>query len=229
MGLIAINTPVTTYAASGDLKQKLKPRCRYLKRAFGRLTAVAFVTTALSTASTGAFAKGDADKPAEVIVQSTQTIVEYRYVGLTDYEDAGTFRFGNLEGVGAMNKACADTFGAGARAATIAEAFYYEGDLSRQGWLVPGSSPIVVYANSVGYNAVDAATGITVGPTRSSQDQSLLRSYCNQYHVSSFGGAPVIVFTRDSGTKYGGVDYTEECGEERPAACSAPVSIPVRQ
>ena len=49
-----------------------------------------------------------------------QTIVEWRYVGLTTAEDDGRFEFATLLGIAAMNKACAADFGPGARAAMSA-------------------------------------------------------------------------------------------------------------
>jgi hypothetical protein len=220
MGLIAINTPVTTDAVNGDLKQKLKPRSRNLKRAFGRLTAVAFVTTALSTASTGAFAKGNADKPAEVIVQSTRTIVEYRYVGVTAHEDDGSFQYGGALGMPAINKACADDFGEGARAATISEVSFRNDD-GASAWVGSGNSPMVAAANGAEYIPIDTATGVAVGLRRNTEAIALLNSYCRRYETDEHDLLGVTVTP-------GGGTLNTACQGIRPAACSAPTAIPVR-
>lgn len=156
---------------------------------------------------------------------NAQTIVEWRYVGLTAFEDDGRFEFGGLIGIAAMNKACADEtygFGPGARAASIAEALQRD-DLSseiRVGWVAP-AGPMVTEPFGADFYPVDASTGRHTGRAAATPFFAISGAYCARYQLSD---------TSFRGVATSGVDahiLVASCATTRPVACSAPVAIPV--
>ena len=172
--------------------------------------------------SVNVLAKGGEDKPTEVVVQATNTIVEYRFVGVTVEERDGSFGYGGLVGVSALHKLCADEFGPGARASTISESQFRGDDGAGQAWLAPGNTPMVIAATGPATWAPhDAVTGDRVGNSFSSGSAALGSAYCNSYSsASSNNSAPV--------SQSGAPVVPGTCNSNRPVACSAPVDIPVQ-
>jgi len=168
--------------------------------------------------SMNVLAKEPTDKP--------NPIVEYRYVGLTTGVTNGRIISGALIGVPAMNAACADEFGAGARGATFTEALFWRDDGStdpRFGWLAPGD-PIKVVLDSQGmYMPIDATTGwSSIGPPRDNPSSAYGGTFCHKYTNGTTATAqgPVILEN--------GIATADQCTQTHPVACSAPFAIPVR-
>ena len=164
------------------------------------------------------------------VTVSDQTIIEWRYIGLTQTEDDGEFQYGGLEGVGAMNKACAAEFGPSARAASIQEAFFRDDGAvdTRRGWVAPSGPMIVARYASGGdpqggpFVAKDAATGINVGQSSITDERALTVAYCIHYgSITLFDPLDSVSVTSN------GRIFSEGCDSVLPVACSAPVSVPV--
>ena len=156
------------------------------------------------------------------VLVSDRTITEWRYIGLTQFEDTGQFEFGGLNGVAAMNKVCAAEFGPGARAANIREAHFRDDEAqdARSGWLAPGE-PMIVAGEGLFYT-MDAATGAYINAYGLPVEETAVeRAYCDRYQAANPASTGPLV---DSN---GVVGWTL-CGQTLPVACSAPVSIPVR-
>lgn len=168
----------------------------------------------------------DDASPIPVTIQNTvPTIVEYRYLGLTNHADDGDFEFGNLKGLAAMNKACSSEFGFTARVATIAEALFRDDAATdaRDGWLAP-SGPMT-FGNarfdslSFGKFAMDPETALRLGATVRFTGLALQSAFCVRYSApDDFFLAPVIEST--------GLVSTASCSTVKPVACSAPVAMP---
>jgi len=166
----------------------------------------------------------DSTTPIPVTVQNgAQTIVEWRYIGLTTFEDDGQFLFGGLFGVAAMNKVCAAEFGPGARAASLSEAYFRDDAAveTRSGWVAPGG-PMLLAPNPPAtlIFPVDAATGARVGAGNASADFAIVLAYCARYST----GVPA---RRGPAINRLGLNESTECSVTRPVSCSAPVAIPV--
>lgn len=172
--------------------------------------------------SMSVLAKGGANNPAEVIVQSTKTIVEVRYVGVTTHLDDGEWEYpvgGGVAGVAAMNRACRDDYGPGARAATIQDMLLAESPADS--WLVPSDLAVAAVESFQGFFiAVDASTGYQVGPEAPDTFLAFSLAYCNRYLTGQSSGRGVVM-------RLGGIGATF-CDREFPAACAAPVVIPVQ-
>ena len=182
--------------------------------------ATLFVSLSLTTVAVYAQNNGQPFNPMSVI--------EWRYVGLTEVEDDGEFSFGGLIGVAAMNKACAAKY-PGARVSSIREAYFRNDADLRAGWLVPGGPILLVEdpdASLTGntlYTAYDSETGEFVSRTADGATAASSRvdqSHCNKYrrNTAKFNG-PV--------TEASGAVSLEVCTEIRPAACSLPFGVPV--
>ena len=169
------------------------------------------------------FVVNDKDSPLPVTIQNgVQTIVEWRYVGLTTDEDDGRFEFEGLVGVAAMNKMCAVEYGAGARAASIAEAYFRDDGLldDRLGWLAPAQPMMILKSQSQILVAVDAPSGQHVGVSTESTREAARTAYCTRYQSESDVTLGPVIFPE-------GITGASNCISKRPAACSAPVAIPV--
>ena len=169
----------------------------------------------------------DENSPIPVTIQNggqngAQTTVAWRYVGLTTIEDDGQFGYSDLFGIAAMHAECASEFGPGARAATIKEALFRTrfGNDNRQGWLVPGDTPIAIIPRTTGFIARDAATGIPVGDVEISIDNAITLAYCRRYSESRTTRLGPV-------SDVSGMVLGKNCNVVLPAACSAPVAIPV--
>ena len=163
----------------------------------------------------------DSTSPIPVTVYDAgQTIVEWRYIGITRYADNGGFEFEGAWGVTAMHKVCAKEFGPSARAATITEAYFRPApdENTRDGWLVPGAqSSITIEAAGIQYSyPYDAASGEVVGDERDTAAETMARAHCQKYTIE-VGSGPV---TRPNGTM-----RVRSCRAVLPVACSAPVAI----
>jgi len=159
----------------------------------------------------------------------TQTIVEYRYVGLasadpTDgrIEVAGSNT--SLIGFAAMNKLCADDYGPAARVATINEAFFRDDSDQRDAWVVADGVDVYVSEFTSGnpskWAPVASSTGIRIGPIGAIPFGLIQASQCFQYtqDSASFEG-PV--------TRASGEIFIVGCDTIHPVACSAPTVIPL--
>ena len=193
--------------------------------------AISLVAMYVSVAQADPIAKdvivtNDETSPVPVTIQNgVQTIVVWRYVGLTTFENDAAFLFVGLSGIAAMNAVCAAEFGPSARAATIAEAQFRTASTAgsaeaRLGWLVPGGPMIPARTTTDLYRPLDAATGGGVGFTQVSPHVALSLAHCSRYtlNATSVGGSSVNRF---------GNQVVSSCNLILPVACSAPVAIPV--
>ena len=166
----------------------------------------------------------DGNSPIPVTVQNgVQTIVEWRYIGLTTFEDDGLFLFGGLFGVAAMNKVCAAEFGPGARAASLSEAYFRDDAAveTRSGWVAPGGPMLLATDQSLAvFFPIDAAAGAQVGESFLSPGFAISQAYCARYRTG-FGtvqGSRILA---------NGAQVLGACNVTLPVSCSAPVAIPV--
>jgi len=191
-----------------------------------RMRTIAFLCTALMAQSVmaqgmGALPPGDVtvvnDENSPVPV-TEQTIVEYRYVGLTqaefDGDDAG--------GVGGLNASCESKFGGGARLATSSEAEARTDGFAdpREGWVLP-TPPITVGPDPFeGFRAYDALGQVAGGIGSANEDLALTSAACGRFHLGT---------ENEQGMAVGpsGLLKLDDCDEVQPAACSAPIAIPV--
>lgn len=164
--------------------------------------------------------------PREVTVTNT---VEYQFVGFTTHMDDGQWEYAGLSGVAAMNAACSDDFGAGARAATLSEAKRISSAVKagigsgENGWIAPGNSPIEVYEVEAGkYQAFDTSSAQPVGPIIAGavRGEVVTRAFCGAYNGGVQGFGPVLLSD--------GSPFLVPCLNSNSAACSAPVSVPVQ-
>ena len=167
----------------------------------------------------------DETSPVPVTIQNGgQSIVEYRYVGLTP--DATTGRISalfdgiTLTGYAAMNKFCEAEFGVGARAATAGEALFRHDADSRAGWVVPDGG-IVVLDQSPTFIAVSRHSHARFGGSNVGPEDAYERAACKSYSLDLFFVNSATV------TPSGFIDGRSQCADAFPIACSAPVLIPV--
>lgn len=155
--------------------------------------------------------------------------VEYQFVGFTAHVDDGLWEYAGLSGVAAMNAACSDDFGAGARAATLSEAKRISLAVKagigngENGWIAPGNSPIEVYEIQAGkFQAFDTSYAQPVGPIIAGavHGEVLARAFCGAYHGGVQGFGPALLSD--------GSLFLLPCLNSHSAACSAPVSVPVQ-
>ncbi len=193
-------------------------------------------------ASSGAYAEPPKFEPFKVIVQnddsnpvpvviqgSTQSIVEYRYVGDTSVDDVE--RAGDMEGLSdsnsfaVMHRLCRNSF-EGGRAATISEVLLGSSFNDDGAWVI--ADGVNVYANTdledgtERWHATDSRTAIPIG---------------SGARVSAFlaaDSAQCRHFTTDSAQDKGPIIDEDgnirvvSCDSEYPIACSAPTIIQVQ-
>jgi hypothetical protein len=171
----------------------------------------------------------DENEPVPVMVQNTAKIVEYRYIGVTEFESNGLVEFGGLVGIAAMNKVCNAEFGPSSRAASIAEAFWRDDpqDL-RKGWLVPRGPMSFVKGTAIGtdfFAAIDSSSGVAVSAEGNADAVTAgLLSYCGRYTQANEQGSVTTFGAATGGT---GAVSGSLCDNIQPIACSAPVAIPI--
>lgn len=153
-----------------------------------------------------------------VVDTTVANVVEWRVVGVSIYEDDGSFEFGTLLGVAAMNKVCRVDFGDSAKAATIQEAL--QADLNHvAAWVVPGNTPMVVEPFPQGLAAYDSATGVLTGSGNvDSPADTIEYAYCIRFATNN------AKFVAPSIAQTGQVVYSS-CNVVMPVACSKPVVL----
>jgi hypothetical protein len=177
----------------------------------------------------GVTVENDSSSPVPVTIQnSSQTTVEWRYVGLTTLEKSGIWSSGSLVGIAAMNHECAKDFGSGARAASPAEALFRpNGDPdTRTGWLALGNRIEIIeeeIAAGTIYAAYDATTGHQLGEFDTTPRDALRLMACRFY--SSNLNEDIAPAIRPNGDLV--IAGCAPSNPPMPAACSAPVTIPV--
>ena len=151
---------------------------------------------------------------------SAQTIVEWRYVGLTAFIDDGRIEFGGRVGVAAMHNVCASEFGPAARASSISEAYHRDDADTRVGWVAPGGPILTAFREQrSSFTAHDAATGLTLGTEYDDEFTALVRAYCARFAVANIGDFGTVVMQD-------GLIRHANCTLFHAVSCSAPVAIP---
>ena len=190
--------------------------------------ALASVVTSVSVAAApkDVVVKNDESSPVPVTVQNDgEVIIRWQLVGVSEHVDDGSFEYNGRGGIPAMNKACADTFGAAAHAADLSEAMAggaFPPAAGDPAWLVPRSTPAVTFARGTQFFvAKDAVYGVDVGDIREFEDTARSIAYCGAYGLglNSFKGPTVNDSTRPF--------LLANCNRVLPVACAAPVAIPV--
>jgi hypothetical protein len=169
----------------------------------------------------------DSSNPVPVTVQGgTQTIVEYRYVGLTsaDPTSGRVTALGNsntsLIGFAAMNKLCAEDYGPAARAATINEAFFRNDLDISDAWVVADGVDVYAIEFTVEgvpkkWAAVASSNGVSLGLPVGNPYSAIRFSQCGQYTTDGLS-------MQGSITRQHGQIGVATCDTILPVACSAP-------
>lgn len=155
--------------------------------------------------------------------------MEYRYVGLTTAVTDGTVNTtgdGGFElfGYAAMNKLCADEFGDSARVATVEEALFRDDSDSREGWVAPGHTTVLVTIENryVPVHTGVLHNGVAVGKTTTTPEFAQLEAACSGYRTIEQASQ-----TGPISMPFGGINLAV-CNTDHRVACAAPVSIPAR-
>ena len=166
--------------------------------------------------------------PVPVIVQNTapeaqQTLVEYRYVGITAAETSGSVSLGpgGLVGLSGLNQMCAEEFGRPARVASPLEASSTTYELSanpRDGWVYSRMPRIDPVGDS--WQARDSETLARLDFERGGPNEALEVAQCGGFQTdSSTSGAAAL-------NGIAGNILLRSCADIVPVACSLPVALP---